>query len=390
MLIHFKNWIGLSLVLFGILLPYPIYSLGLEKGILFPLVEPILFYLLDLLFDYQPKIINGYSDGKIVYLLFSFCFILSSILLYINQIWFKTASNKIYMFCVRILIFLTAFFLLKYGFDKVIGNQFPLPEGNLLNTQLKYLEKDILFWTAMSGSSVYLQFMGWIEIIPACLLLIPFTRKIGLLISFGVLTNVLFVNIGFDITVKLISFYLVCCVLFVLTYYWKALKPLFFSGFSYQKVVLSPLISNPKLRYTFTSLIVFIFLFESVKPHLKGQEKNAINASYTFKDNSLYTILNIENIKSIHVHSDHFLILEQYVVNQPNAFKSFPIQIKNLGDSAQIYIPALSKTCVIKGKDDIQFIADKDTLLLKKVDFSNLPFFKDNFNLFLEDFMLQQ
>ncbi|MGB0934299.1 MAG: hypothetical protein ACPGU5_08450 [Lishizhenia sp.] len=383
----FRNWVGLAFVLFGLLLPYPIYSLSIENCILFPLIEPFLLFLLELFWEFEPKIISGYSDGKILYLLFVICFVFSAILLIINQFRFKTSTEKIYTLCCQFLIYISAFFLFKYGFDKVIGTQFPIPEGNLLETQLKNLDKDILFWSAMSGSKLYIQFMGWIEIIPAFLILFERTRKFGLILSLGVLTNILFVNLGFNITVKLVSFYLLAVVLFLLSFYWKSIKPIIFSENQFVKTELPSLISNKKLRYTFTSLIVFVFLFESIKPHLHQNESSDNFKSYSFKENSLYTFLEVENVKNIHIHSDHFLILEKHTQNNEKQFESFPVQIRTQKFSTEFFIPSINKQFKIINQKKLQLSSENDTIELKEINYSKSAFFNDNFYLFLEDFL---
>lgn len=390
MLTPLKIWIGLALVLFGLVLPYPFHSIGLEKGILFPLIEPFLLFLLDSIWEFEPKIISGYSDGKILYLLFVLCFISSAFLLLLNQFWVKISTFRIYTFCCHFLIFLSVLFLFKYGFDKILGNQFPLPEGNLLETRLKNLNKDILFWTAMSGSKIYIQFMGWIEIIPAFLILFERTRKIGLIVAFGVLTNVFFVNLGFDITVKLISFYLVAVVLYILTFYWKSLKPFFFSGSELVITKMPKLIRSAKYRYTFTCLIVFLFLYESILPHLNHTKKDPIYTSYTFTENALFTFLEIENVQNIHIHSDQFLILEKYSQNNQNRFESFPIQRKKIDHVYSFYVPELNQSFSINTSENLQLIAKQDTFEITKINYAESPFFEDNFTLFLEDYFLRK
>jgi hypothetical protein len=97
---------------------------------------------------------------------------------------------------------------MRYGANKLFKWQFYLPEPNTLFTRVGNLDRDILYWTSMGTSYEYNVFMGIVEILPAVLLLIPRFRFIGLLLSLGVFTNVLAVNIGFDITVKYFSGFL--------------------------------------------------------------------------------------------------------------------------------------------------------------------------------------
>lgn len=95
--------------------------------------------------------------------------------------------------------------LLEYGLDKVFKHQFYLPEPNTLYTPLGQLTPDILYWSTMGASRPYTVLAGLAEVVPALLLLFRRTRLVGALLSVGVLLNVVAINLGFDISVKLYS-----------------------------------------------------------------------------------------------------------------------------------------------------------------------------------------
>ena len=98
--------------------------------------------------------------------------------------------------------------LLEYGFDKVFKHQFYLPEPNTLYTPLGMLPPDLAYWSVMGASRPYSVFAGLLEVMPALLLLWGRTRLVGGIMALAVLTNVLVLNIGFDISVKLWSGFL--------------------------------------------------------------------------------------------------------------------------------------------------------------------------------------
>jgi hypothetical protein len=98
--------------------------------------------------------------------------------------------------------------LLEYGFDKVFKHQFYLPEPNTLYTPLGLLPPDLAYWSVMGASRSYSVFAGLLEVVPGLLLLWGRTRLVGGILAAGVLTNVLALNIGFDISVKLWSAFL--------------------------------------------------------------------------------------------------------------------------------------------------------------------------------------
>jgi len=98
--------------------------------------------------------------------------------------------------------------LLVYGFDKVFKHQFYLPEPNTLYTPLGLLPPDLAYWSVMGASRSYSVFAGLLEVLPGLLLLWGRTRLLGGLLALAVLANVLALNVGFDISVKLWSGFL--------------------------------------------------------------------------------------------------------------------------------------------------------------------------------------
>jgi hypothetical protein len=99
--------------------------------------------------------------------------------------------------------------LLKYGFDKVLKLQFYLPEPNTLYTPLGQLPPDLAYWSVMGASRFYTVFAGVMEVLPGLLLLWGRTRRLGGVWALAVLINVLALNIGFNISVKLWAGFLV-------------------------------------------------------------------------------------------------------------------------------------------------------------------------------------
>jgi len=136
----------------------------------------------------------------------------------------KKYSTKIIALIRLIMVYYLASRLLIYGFDKVFKTQFYMPEPNTLYTPLGQMSKDILFWSSMGTSRAYSIITGLLEILPALLLLHKKTRTAGLLITIFVMVNVLAINFGFDISVKLYSLFLTFLALLLL---WPTMKPLF-------------------------------------------------------------------------------------------------------------------------------------------------------------------
>lgn len=175
-----------------------------------PLTKSLAEWIGDHIFSiegaYTPALMSD-STGLYIYSLF---LVLLSI--QIALIWQAFGQKKLskavhYWFSTTISYFL-ALHLLAYGTSKLFKVQFFLPEPNTLYTPLGELTPDILFWSTMGSAYGYTVFSGIIEIIPALLLLFRPTRSLGALIALGVMTNVLALNLGFDISVKLFSSFL--------------------------------------------------------------------------------------------------------------------------------------------------------------------------------------
>jgi lysylphosphatidylglycerol synthetase-like protein (DUF2156 family) len=131
--------------------------------------------------------------------------------------------------------YLSAVFL-KYGLDKVFKHQFYLPEPNILYTDFGHLTKDTLFWSTMGTSHFYSVAMGIIEILTAVLILVKRTRIAGFYLAIAVAINILLINIGFDISVKVFTAFLLL-VLFINIY--PSLKSIYAFFIQHRQVQLS-------------------------------------------------------------------------------------------------------------------------------------------------------
>lgn len=121
-----------------------------------------------------------------------------------------------YWFFVFIRFYL-AMQLFSYGFNKIFKWQFYFPEPNTLYTTIGNAPRDFLYWSSMGTSRFYVIFSGIAEVLAATLLLFRRTYIAGAIVSLLVLINVLMINLGFNVSVKLYSFFLVtlCIVLLI-------------------------------------------------------------------------------------------------------------------------------------------------------------------------------
>lgn len=166
--------------------------------------------------------------------------------------------NKIYPFTKPYFDVLVTYYLamqlLNYGFDKVFKHQFYLPEPNTLFTNLGNLNKDILYWSTMGSSYSFTVFGGIMEIIPAILLLFRPTRLLGACISFAVFVQIVMLNVGFGISVKCLSSFLLLLSFYLISPYFLSLYAFFIQGKQAQ------ITQNESFIFKKTNLKVYLLL----------------------------------------------------------------------------------------------------------------------------------
>lgn len=205
--------------------------------------------------------------------------------------------------------------LMRYGANKLFKHQFYLPEPNILFTRVGNLDRDILYWTSMGTSYEYNVFMGIIEILPAVLLLIPRFRFVGLLVSVGVFTNVLAVNIGFDITVKCFSGFLLFLSVFGLLPYKD--KIMFLFGFQAKEMELQQLKTTKhtaSFLKRFISIFAVFFIFaETLYSYVQSGNFNDDKAPRPFLHGAYKSIEPITHPKQlayVFIHRRGYLIFQ--------------------------------------------------------------------------------
>lgn len=167
--------------------------------------------------------------------------------------------------------------LFLYGFNKIFKCQFFLPEPNTLYTRVGEMPKDLLFWSAMGSSYFYTVFGGILEVLAASLLLFRKTYLLGSLMAFGILSNVLAINLGFNISVKLYaSFFLFLSFSLIAPY-----LPSLYAFFIHQRFIKStiwvPTFATKKRRLLYSlvkTISIWLLLFESLVPYFKVNNFN--------------------------------------------------------------------------------------------------------------------
>ncbi|WP_312297178.1 hypothetical protein [Chryseobacterium sp.] len=231
--------------------------------------------------------------------------------------------------------------LVKYGLDKIFKAQFYLPEPNILYSRFGNLDRDILFWSTMGASHFYSVFTGILELCAAVLIFFNRTRMLGLLFSLGIFLNILGINLGFDISVKLFSLMLLSMTVFALKDDWKTLYEFFILKKDMpRKGIVKDNLNKPfmawfKTAFLGLSLVIIIFPYMSSgnynddiakRPFLHGAFRNENENSeirYIFFHRHRYVIFmdRNENMRDYHYTavSPGHLLLEDYNGEKINA-----------------------------------------------------------------------
>ncbi len=121
----------------------------------------------------------------------------------------RESYNKLF-YWFQVIIRLTLIFaMLLYGLVKVFKGQFADHSLERLLQTVGDMSPMGLAWTFMGHSLYYNIFIGFAEILGGILLIFRKTVTLGSIIIIGVMSNVLMMNLTYDIPVKLVSAHLV-------------------------------------------------------------------------------------------------------------------------------------------------------------------------------------
>jgi hypothetical protein len=126
----------------------------------------------------------------------------------------------------------------------------PSPSLSQLATPLGDFLGQRLSWLTMGSSPTYQFFAGFIEVFAGIFLLFRRTAFFGTIVALGVFTNVMMMNIGYDIGVKSFSIHLVFICLVLLAFEYKRIAALLFNKVMPAGNVYNPGFSKRWMRIT--------------------------------------------------------------------------------------------------------------------------------------------
>jgi hypothetical protein len=106
--------------------------------------------------------------------------------------------------------------MLGYGTLKVFTGQFPAPSQSRLLVRLGDMSPMAMLWAFMGASRTYTAFAGLVEVIGGVLLFVPRLTTLGAIVSAAALTNIVMLDLSYDVSVKLYSSILLVMALFLI------------------------------------------------------------------------------------------------------------------------------------------------------------------------------
>jgi hypothetical protein len=292
--------------------------------------------------------------------------------------------------------------MLVYGFSKVFKWQFYAPEPNILYTHLGHLSNDILYWSAMGGSRFYSVFGGCLELLVAVLLLFKRTQLVGALIGIGVLANVVAINFGYNISVKLYSIFLLfSCVYLVLL----ERKRLFSFFFEKEKTLPKNLWtptweSDLQIRIyrTFKALVISLMLVNALFIYISTNNFNDDTAPRPIHHGAYEVDFFIENNDTIPPLLTDSTIWRRFFIHRKNYFivqkmddKMQDFELIDLSDNSLAFFNHQTNDTLRFSifKNNNQFILKQNGLRIEasKIDLKALPFSKRSFDWTVDEFI---
>lgn len=297
---------------------------------------------------------------------------------------FKSKLVRIEYFTALFLTYFLAVILIRYGFDKVFKLQFYQPEPNILNTPLGNLSKDIAFWSVVGSSYSYSLLTGLLEVLTGILLLSYRFRKLGLLISIGIFSQIVLINFSFDISVKLLSSLLVLISIYLSKTTLKSLFDWLIHGKATPEINRN---QSNQFRSKFIQFVVVSWIFyEGLFLAISAGNFNDDQQPRPMYHGA-YELVNsrgkgfLTDKKRLFFHRDFYLILE----DNNQRFTDFKISS----------ISNQTKEMILHGKKNtrilVQFESEKsaftkliwnktDTIELKPIDWRKMPLLRDDFH----------
>lgn len=215
-------------------------------------------------------LLNGF-DSKYDYsrfLLIAVLAIIGSVIWHFIDVKFKFRyPSRLKVLLQTILRYHVGLTLIIYGLSKVFMLQFGEMDLNRLETPMGDQAGMTFLWTFMSYSKLYTMTSGWIECIGGMLLLWRRTTFIGAFLLLVAMANVVLVDLGYDVRVKMFAIHLFFMTILLMGDHFKRMFNFFILNKMAPPRVEPPLFTGRKAKkvgYALKSALLLYFLISNI------------------------------------------------------------------------------------------------------------------------------
>ena len=185
-----------------------------------------------------------------------------------------------------------AIIMLSYGILKLIPVQMPYPNAFALLGRFGDQNHFFVLWNFMGTSPGYEIFSGLCEITASLLLLFRRSSVFGSLLMCAVLTNVVALNIFYNVSVKVFSSLLLVCVLYLLAPFFQRFVKLFLYEDEVSISEKQHYFQSKQTKYLLNvlgALLISVFLITSIDGNLKRHHQDLAGRGEIYEVTSFVT-----------------------------------------------------------------------------------------------------
>ena len=287
------------------------------------------------------------------------------------------------------------YYLFVYGIAKIFNLHFPDLDTFYLKEEFGECSPMGLLWRFMGYSHSYEFFTGVLELTVAILLVFRRTLILGILASIGVMSNVLMLNLSFDVPAKLFAGHLLGFSLFLLFIERKRIYNFFFLNKLSDSVILSKALiaeNHPwRLKLKFILLIVLIGgsineLYNDFQYAQELIEQTKLVGSYTVQKNDNSNPDSSNQAKWETLYFSEYGFLKITLSDKRFSYKRFTIDTS----LSRIFVESQSETLLdtlyYELSNDLELElygyleSDSISFNLTKLDLKDFPLMKRGFN----------
>ena len=254
--------------------------LGLGADRIWDAVVPWIAGLLDI--D-VPNLNNGGSGDTTFHQIRVLCIAFAAML--ITVVWSildrrRTEYRTLFAWSRVWMRYVIAVCMLTYGSSKVLMVQFEPPSYGRLIQPVGELSPMALLWTFMGSSVAYTTFTGITEVVSGVLLFFRRTTTLGALLVVAIMSNVVMLNLSYDVPVKLGSIHLLILAMVLLAPQATRLLDFFVLNRATRPADLGPAWPSPRIplgvkTILIVSLLVYLSWDTQRKFHMQASNREA-------------------------------------------------------------------------------------------------------------------